>query len=497
MGRGKDKLFITQGEWANTHGDTQGMTFGGKDARIQGRKDTTQTATFDSCALSLRPFKTAMCTSDGFVFDTDNITAYVKENHKHPFTDEPLEIKDLISLNYHRNSDGKFVDPVTFKQFSEFTKIAANKKSGNVYLWSTIEEFNIKPGSWVDLVTSEPFTRQDIVILQDPQNPKKVTKGLLESKQPTPVAQVAAKRKQPHNTANYSKGLTAASLTSTAMAPITKNESELLDDEEYMFARIKAKGYARMHTSLGDINLELHCDKAPRTCYNFIKLASTGYYNGTKFHRSIKNFMIQGGDPSGTGQGGKSCWGSEFKDEFGKKLSHSARGVLSMANRGPNTNTSQFFILYRAAKHLDRKHAIFGRVVGGLSVLDKMESISTDDNGRPQQDIVISKVSVFVDPFADFAKRLERKAKHEKDQEDLAQGKRQRTAAEQEQQERETTTWFGTKLAPADGGSSKETPEADTGVGKYLKKPKFEVPKAAPASKKTASGYNFGDFSNW
>ncbi|KAJ2259689.1 cyclophilin peptidyl-prolyl cis-trans isomerase Cyp8, partial [Coemansia sp. RSA 451] len=234
--------------------------------------------------------------------------------------------------------------------------------------------------------------------------------------------------------------LAAASLTSTAVAPVTKNESELIDDEEYMFARIKSKGYARLVTNLGDINIELYCDKAPRTCYNFIKLATSGYYNGTKFHRSIKNFMLQGGDPTGTGSGGKSYWGTAFKDEFGKKLSHSERGVLSMANRGPNTNTSQFFILYREAKHLDRKHAIFGRVVGGLPALSKMEAVPCDDNDCPKKDIVISKVSVFVDPYAEFAQRQARKVEHQKNQEDLALGKRQRTVAEEEQLERETTT---------------------------------------------------------
>ncbi|KAJ1762655.1 cyclophilin peptidyl-prolyl cis-trans isomerase Cyp8 [Coemansia sp. RSA 1807] len=515
MGRGRDKLYISQGEWSNAHDDSKGLRFGGKNTCIAGKQDTTEKLAFDCCALSLKPFTVPMCTPDGFVFDADNIKSYVKETHKHPFTDEPLELNDLIELNYHKNLDGSYVDPVTLAQFSEFTKIAANKKSKNVYLWSTIEEFNIKPGSWSDLMTSEPFERDDIIVLQDPNAPKKAyntakasaketAAGGVETKKVGKPLQAGSLKSQPHNAAKYSKGLAAASLTSTAVAPVTKNESELIDDEEYMFARIKSKGYARLVTNLGDINIELYCDKAPRTCYNFIKLATSGYYNGTKFHRSIKNFMLQGGDPTGTGSGGKSYWGTAFKDEFGKKLSHSERGVLSMANRGPNTNTSQFFILYREAKHLDRKHAIFGRVVGGLPALSKMEAVPCDDNDCPKKDIVISKVSVFVDPYAEFAQRQARKVEHQKNQEDLALGKRQRTVAEEEQLERETTTWFGTKVPSLDTAhnAADDSTAATKTVGKYLKKPKFDTP-ARPTNsnsqlnKKTDSGYKFGDFSNW
>ncbi|KAJ2335059.1 cyclophilin peptidyl-prolyl cis-trans isomerase Cyp8 [Coemansia sp. RSA 2673] len=292
------------------------------------------------------------------------------------------------------------------------------------------------------------------------------------------------------------------------MAPVTQNEAELVNDEEYMFARIKAKGYAQLVTNLGNINLELHCDKAPRTCYNFFKLARAGYYDGTHFHRSIKNFMIQGGDPTGTGRGGKSFWGADFKDELAAKQSLSERGVLAMANRGPNTNSSQFFILYRAAKHLDGKHTVFGRVVGGLPVLSKMESVPTDDSDRPTQNIVIKNVAVFVDPYVEFSNRLERKLEHEKERDALSSGKRQRTEAEEEQLERETTTWFGTRVA----GSAKGATGSNDGslhgdrpvraIGKYMKKPLFDGP-AREASGTSTTGkakeraHAFGDFGSW
>ena len=130
-------------------------------------------------------------------------------------------------------------------------------------------------------------------------------------------------------------------------------------------APLCASRYLRLHTSLGDLNLELHCDLAPRTCENFLALAEGGYYDGTTFHRSIKNFMAQGGDPTGTGTGGASVFGAKFRDEIDSRLLHTGRGVLAMANSGPNTNGSQFYILYKSARHLDHKHTVFGRVVGG------------------------------------------------------------------------------------------------------------------------------------
>lgn len=114
-----------------------------------------------------------------------------------------------------------------------------------------------------------------------------------------------------------------------------------------------------------------------RTSWNFITLCNQGYYNGLTFHRHIPGFMIQTGDPTGTGTGGESAFKKPFKDEFDTRLSHCSRGILSMANSGPNTNGSQFFITFMATPHLDLKHTVFGRVVGGLATLDRLEEVRT------------------------------------------------------------------------------------------------------------------------
>jgi peptidyl-prolyl cis-trans isomerase-like protein 2 len=115
-----------------------------------------------------------------------------------------------------------------------------------------------------------------------------------------------------------------------------------------------------------------------------------GYYTGTIFHRSIRNFMAQGGDPTGTGTGGESVYGPSFPDELDSRLLHDRRGVLSMANSGKSTNGSQFFILYKSAQHLNYKHSVFGAVVGGLETLSSIEAVQTDDEDRPLERIEIT-----------------------------------------------------------------------------------------------------------
>lgn len=131
---------------------------------------------------------------------------------------------------------------------------------------------------------------------------------------------------------------------------------------------------ATIVTNRGTIRLELFADKVPNTVANFEKLATKGFYNGLKFHRVIPGFMIQSGCPQGTGTGGP---GYQFDDEFDPQLKHTGPGILSMANRGPNTNGSQFFITHVATPHLDGKHSVFGRVILGQDIVD---SIRQGDN---------------------------------------------------------------------------------------------------------------------
>jgi peptidyl-prolyl cis-trans isomerase B (cyclophilin B) len=147
---------------------------------------------------------------------------------------------------------------------------------------------------------------------------------------------------------------------------------------------------ATLHTNHGAIAIELFDDDAPKTVDNFLKLSRDGFYDGVIFHRVIPDFMIQGGDPTGTGSGGP---GYQFEDEFNRHKV--VRGALAMANAGPNTNGSQFFIVTtEAASWLDGKHTVFGRVTEGMDVVDTISELETDARDRPREDVVIERVDV-------------------------------------------------------------------------------------------------------
>jgi len=147
-------------------------------------------------------------------------------------------------------------------------------------------------------------------------------------------------------------------------------------------AKVAAGPVVVLETNQGVIEIGLMPSVAPKACENFSKLTEKGYYNGTIFHRVIKGFMLQGGDPEGTGSGGSSIWGKTFEDEVSPKVRFDRPGLLAMANRGPNTNGSQFFITTGKPDHLNMKHTIFGEVISGYDVVQKIDSAPT--SGKPQ-----------------------------------------------------------------------------------------------------------------
>ena len=189
---------------------------------------------------------------------------------------------------------------------------------------------------------------------------------------------------------------------------------------------VKGEAIVTMHTSMGDISIRMVPDKAPKACENFIAHAKEGYYDGLIFHRVINGFMIQGGDPTGTGCGGESIWGREFEDEFDLEL-RNYRGALSMANAGPNTNGSQFFIVQAAevsagllsqmrqledrgfpaqvtenyskvggTPHLDFRHTVFGQVYDGMDVVDAIAAVKTGRADKPVEPVVILGIDVAI-----------------------------------------------------------------------------------------------------
>jgi len=149
-----------------------------------------------------------------------------------------------------------------------------------------------------------------------------------------------------------------------------------------------------LETNRGNIEIKLFKDIAPKAVENFVGLVNKGYYNGIIFHRVIKNFMIQGGDPTGTGRGGESLWGREFEDEFSPSVQFDRKGLLAMANAGPDTNGSQFFITTVPTPWLNMKHTIFGEVVSGYEVVQAIEQSPIGPGDRPTQEQKILKAYV-------------------------------------------------------------------------------------------------------
>ncbi len=153
----------------------------------------------------------------------------------------------------------------------------------------------------------------------------------------------------------------------------------------------KKNSVAKFETTKGNFTIELAEDKAPITTKNFIDLVNKKFYDGLIFHRVIDGFMIQGGDPNGNGRGGP---GYKIPDEFHPDLKHNASGIISMANAGPNTGGSQFFITLAPTPHLDQKHAVFGKVIAGLDVVQAIGKVKTGAMDKPVEDVVIQKITI-------------------------------------------------------------------------------------------------------
>uniref|UniRef100_A0A8C3G3W9 RING-type E3 ubiquitin-protein ligase PPIL2 n=1 Tax=Cyclopterus lumpus TaxID=8103 RepID=A0A8C3G3W9_CYCLU len=444
---------------------------------------------FDHCSLSLQPFEYPVCTDEGVVFDLLSIMPWIKRYGTNPISGE-------VSIHTARFSflPGKYHCPVLYNIFTNNSHFVAIKVTGNVFSHEAVEQLNIKTKSFKDLLSDEPFARKDIIVLQDPTNLDKfnvsnffhVRNNLkvldpdeekaklhpayhlkttnLETRETlaelykdykgdpllaSTMKESAAKKTDKLNAAHYSTGRVSASFTSTAMTPATTQVAEAIADDTVRYRYVKKKGYVRLLTNKGDLNVELHCDKVPKAGENFIRLCKKGYYDGTVFHRSIRNFMIQGGDPTGTGTGGESFWGKPFKDEFKPNLSHTGRGVLSMANSGPNTNKSQFFITFRSCIYLDRKHTVFGRIVGGFEALTAMENVESDPKSdKPKSEIKIITATVFVDPYEEADAQIA--AEREKDVQKEEKEKQQFSIAQQKAKEEQVPKTF------------------KAGVGKYI-----------------------------
>jgi cyclophilin family peptidyl-prolyl cis-trans isomerase len=179
-----------------------------------------------------------------------------------------------------------------------------------------------------------------------------------------------------------------------AIAIITGLFLTACSTSEIIKPKEKTMSVAVIKTNMGTIEIELFAKETPKTVENFVGLANKGYYTGVIFHRVIDGFMIQGGDPTGTGRGGESFWGKKFNDEIVKELTFDKEGLLAMANAGPNTNGSQFFITLAPTSWLNGNHTIFGKVIGGMDVVKAIGKVEKGSQDRPVKDVVMETVTI-------------------------------------------------------------------------------------------------------
>ena len=192
--------------------------------------------------------------------------------------------------------------------------------------------------------------------------------------------------------------LLIASFSTVALSNINENILKTKTEKNPMTDSTKSANeitVAVMKTNMGDIEIQLFPEDAPLAVENFVKHSEAGYYKDVIFHRVIDGFMIQGGDPTGTGSGGESIWGKPFKDEFTPKLKFDEPGILAMANAGPNTNGSQFFITLVPTPWLNNHHTIFGKVIEGMDVVRSIGKTKTEKpSNKPYSDIVIKSITI-------------------------------------------------------------------------------------------------------
>lgn len=452
---------------------------------------------FDCCSLTFSPCKVpvALCeASNCYIFDLANILPWLKTNKVNPVTGKSAAISDLVKLKIHRNNKGVTHCPVTFKVLNKSSHIVCVKVPGctlsastgheaNVYAFEAVRELCIKPKKYIDPLSSLTFTREDVLLIQDPKNTSgklqdrsgfyhaqlekqqqqqqqlasssssstsnqtthavgvvgaRSSSGLLVNSATARVfAELESQRKKKQleedsnstaasstssssssfssfKSSNQSNGAMAGGFTSSSMAPTTTTQFRnitTLESLQKRWRKLQSKkkdGLINIITSQGTMVFQLFYTTAPAACDNFVTLCEQGYYNNVAFHRLIKGFMLQGGDPTGTGRGsGKTAWEgvSTFPDEpFDRNHTHSSRGTLSMANSGPNTNGTQFFITFKATPHLDRKHTVFGKLLSGLDVLERIEQIPANDKDVPSLEIKIISTNVKKKPMLDADK---------------------------------------------------------------------------------------------
>lgn len=418
------------------------------------------------CPVSFKVFTNhshvVMNAASGHIYDAEVVETLNRKpkNWKDLMTNQTFKLTDIVTIQHGDDITSREVAKFYFMvegQQDEVVRTITNKKPKMTAAQEEEDKLKIRKNPAMERIYEE---KARIAAEKEAEKPAAIEdKDAASSKGMAPNEGKERKANE-----RFTSGEVAESFTSTAVPLRKQNDLRLMSEEEDLeelynvVRKAKTKAYVRVVTSEGMLNLELHTNIVPRTTDNFLRLCERDYYNGTVFHRLIHNFMMQGGDPTNTGRGGESAFegGKAFKDEFDSRLSHQGPGVVSMANNGKNTNKSQFFISLKSCQHLDNKHSIFGRVVGGLQLLDVFNKWETEAKDKPKKAIRIIRTEVFKNPFKEAVAELA-KPKVEQVVDPVA-------------------TWFSNRRDPMEEHKNRNS----MAVGKYL----ADLPPPLPGEKK-------------
>mmetsp|Transcript_104714 Transcript_104714/g.265877 ORF Transcript_104714/g.265877 Transcript_104714/m.265877 type:complete len:561 (-) Transcript_104714:69-1751(-) len=393
-------------------------------------------------------------TASGHIYSFDAVDQLNRKtkNWKDLITSESFKWADVVTIQDPDDSESREVSKFYFMQKGQQDEVIAEITHRESKILAEQKRDTLRKNAAIDRIFEEK--RRIAEEKEKEEGEKAEGRKAEEEAEKLSLEAEAVKALAPvkRTNDNYTSGAMAESFTSTTRSLITQNELRLQTEDEALqelyetVRKKKAKGYVRIITSEGMLNLEIHCDMAPRTSDNFLRLCERDYYQGTIFHRLIHNFVMQGGDPTGTGKGGKSGFegGTAFKDEFDARLTHQGPGIISMANNGKNTNKSQFFVSLKSCQHLDNKHSVFGRVVGGIQLLDVFNKWETDEKDKPVKQIKLISTEVFKNPFREAIAEAG-KPKVEKEVDPVA-------------------TWFSNRRDPMQEHRNRNSGE----IGKYL-----------------------------
>lgn len=380
-----------------------------------------------------------------------------QKNYNDLITSQPFKWSDIVVLQDPDNIEPRLIEKFHFMQAGQQDYVVQNITHKESDASKEAKKKTIRSNAALERIFEEKQERTEETAKEKAKDDAEKAKEAAErGEQPQALVDMRERK----TNVRYTSGEMAESFTSTSTPLTTKNPLRLMTDEEDLqdiydiVRKKKQKGYVRVVTSHGALNIEVQTDIVPRTSDNFLRLCERNYYNDIPFHRLIHNFMMQGGDPTGTGRGGESAYenGRAFADEFDSRLSHQGPGIVSMANNGKGTNRSQFFVTLKSCQHLDNKHSIFGRVVGGLQLLPVFNDWGVDEKDKPIKEIKLLRTEVFKNPFNE-AMMEAAKPKVEKIIDPAA-------------------TWFSNRQDPMENHRNRLA----SGVGKYMDTPVLPLP---------------------